>query len=134
MLSRTQVLGTVAMAALVQTSAFAGTIRIGVIAPLSGPYAQAGASWKAAFAVYQKLNGDPATGDKVELLPAVWHPHLAHPLAFLENAALMPWMGMLLPSASLGAVLAVLNQTMHGEKAQRLLVWLWRRRVLELVG
>lgn len=72
MLTRTQVLGTVAVAALVQTSAFAGTIRIGVIAPLSGPYAQAGASWKAAFAVYQKLNGDPATGDKIEL---VWRDH-----------------------------------------------------------
>lgn len=74
------------------------------------------------------------TGDKVELLPAIWHPHLEHPLAFWENEALLPWMGMLLQSASLGAVLAVLNQTMHGEKAQRLLVWLWRRRVLDVVG
>lgn len=53
-------------------NAFAETIRVGVIAPMSGPYAQAGAAWKASFAVYQKLNGDSANGNKVEF---VWRDH-----------------------------------------------------------
>jgi branched-chain amino acid transport system substrate-binding protein len=65
-------LGTIAITALIHSGAHAETIRIGVIAPLSGPYAQAGASWKAAFAVYQKLNGDSVDGNKVEL---VWRDH-----------------------------------------------------------
>lgn len=74
------------------------------------------------------------TGDKVELLPAIRHPHLEHPLAFWEDEALLPRLGMLLQAATLGVVLGVLKQTMDGQKAQRLLAWLWRRGVLEVVG
>lgn len=69
---RKQALLAAALAALLPAGANADTIRVGVVAPLSGPYAQAGAAWKAAFAVYQKLNGDAVNGDKVEI---VWRDH-----------------------------------------------------------
>lgn len=57
---------------IIHGGAWADTIKVGVIAPLSGPYAQTGASWKAAFAAYQKLNGDTVAGHKVEF---IWRDH-----------------------------------------------------------
>lgn len=74
------------------------------------------------------------TGDKVELLSAMRHPHLEHPLAFWENEALLPRMGMLLQTVTLSSVLGVLNQSMNRQKARRLMAWLWQRGLLEVVG
>lgn len=71
------------------------------------------------------------TDNQVELIPALQHPHLERPVAFWENEALLPRLGILSQKATLSAVLAILNQSMSMHKAQRLLVWLWQWGLLE---
>jgi branched-chain amino acid transport system substrate-binding protein len=50
------------------TTAFADTIKVGLIAPFSGPTAAFGAAWKQAIDAYQKQHGDSAAGHKVEIV------------------------------------------------------------------
>lgn len=75
-----------------------------------------------------------ATGDKVELLPAMRHPHLERPLAFWENEAVLPRLEILSQQTSLSSARDLLAQTMGLQKAQRLLTWLWQRGLLEVVS
>src|SRR5215211_4683290 len=44
------------------------TIRVGVIAPFSGPFADYGKQFDAGIKAYQKLHGDKAGGHKVEII------------------------------------------------------------------
>ncbi|HWX02761.1 flavin-dependent monooxygenase QhpG [Collimonas sp.] len=73
-------------------------------------------------------------GDKVELLPAMRHPHLERPLAFWENEAILPGLGILLQKASSASVLGLLGQSMSLQKARRLLAWLWQRGLVEIAS
>ncbi len=69
--------------------------------------------------------------DKVQLCRALKHPHLSRPIAFLENEALLPRLNILDQPASLAKVLAVLNQAMSPQKAQRVLTWLWQKGLVQ---
>ncbi|PFH10279.1 flavin-dependent dehydrogenase [Collimonas sp. PA-H2] len=74
------------------------------------------------------------TGDKVELLPAMRHPHLERPLAFWENEAILPRLGILSQKTTLSSMLDILGQSMPLQKARRLLTWLWQRGLVEIVS
>jgi branched-chain amino acid transport system substrate-binding protein len=45
-----------------------GVVKVGVIAPLSGPFADYGKMWQAAALAFQKMNGTTAGGMKVEIV------------------------------------------------------------------
>jgi branched-chain amino acid transport system substrate-binding protein len=45
-----------------------GTIKVGVIAPFSGPFADYGKEMEAGIKAYMKLNGDTVAGKKVEVI------------------------------------------------------------------
>jgi branched-chain amino acid transport system substrate-binding protein len=49
-------------------AASADTVKVGMIAPFSGPTAAFGAAWKQAFDAYQKQHGDSVAGHKVEIV------------------------------------------------------------------
>jgi len=58
-----------AVAAVVGCSAAsAETVKVGIIAPFSGPTASFGQAWKQAIDAYQKLHGDSVGGNKVEIV------------------------------------------------------------------
>lgn len=57
-----------AAAALLCAPAFADTVKIGIIAPMSGPYSQVGKAWAEAVKGYQKLNGNQVDGHTVEVI------------------------------------------------------------------
>jgi 2-polyprenyl-6-methoxyphenol hydroxylase-like FAD-dependent oxidoreductase len=69
--------------------------------------------------------------DRVILRPALHHPNLARPIAFLENEPLLPHLAMLHQPSTLAAVLAQLNRRMALPKAQRMLGWLWQQGLLQ---
>lgn len=71
--------------------------------------------------------------DKVEVLPAMRHPHLERPLAFWENEALLPRLGALSNNTRLSSLLDFLGTTMGQQKARRLLDWLWKLGLVEVV-
>jgi len=48
--------------------ALADTIRVGVIAPISGPYSTMGKQWEATIKAYQKINGTSIDGHTVEVV------------------------------------------------------------------
>jgi branched-chain amino acid transport system substrate-binding protein len=48
--------------------AVAKTIKIGMIAPFSGPASLFGQSWTQSIAVFQKMNGDSIDGNKIEIV------------------------------------------------------------------
>jgi branched-chain amino acid transport system substrate-binding protein len=50
------------------TAASAETVKVGIIAPFSGPTASFGTAWKQAIDVYQKQHGDAVGGNKVEIV------------------------------------------------------------------
>ena len=50
------------------TSVSAETVKVGLIAPFSGPYAIYGKSWQEALDVYRKQHGDEAGGVKIEFV------------------------------------------------------------------
>ncbi len=50
------------------TSASAETVKVGLIAPFSGPYAIYGKSWQEALDVYRKQHGDAAGGVRIEFV------------------------------------------------------------------
>jgi branched-chain amino acid transport system substrate-binding protein len=50
------------------TAASADTVKIGMIAPFTGPTAAFGNAWKQAFDAYQKQHGDTVAGHKVEII------------------------------------------------------------------
>jgi branched-chain amino acid transport system substrate-binding protein len=58
----------IAAAFWASTAAFADTVRVGVIAPFSGPTASFGTAWKQAIDAYQKQHGDTVGGHKVEIV------------------------------------------------------------------
>ena len=43
-------------------------VKVGIIAPLSGPFADYGKMWQAAALAHQKMNGPTAGGAKVEIV------------------------------------------------------------------
>ncbi len=67
----------------------------------------------------------------VKMRPALAHPHLERPLAFLENEALLPRLEMILQQPTLGRVLDELAPSISMTKAQRILGWLWMRGLLQ---
>ncbi len=56
------------VAALSSTVALAQTIKVGVIAPFSGPFADYGKQFDAGVKAYQKIHGDTVAGRKVEII------------------------------------------------------------------
>ncbi len=46
----------------------AEVIKVGVIAPMSGPFSAVGQTWEGAVKVYQKLNGTTAGGHTIEVI------------------------------------------------------------------
>lgn len=56
------------VAALSTTAALAQTIKVGVIAPFSGPFADYGKQFDVGVKAYQKLFGDSVAGRKVEVI------------------------------------------------------------------
>src|SRR6187431_2100511 len=54
--------------ALSSTVAFAQTIKVGVIAPFSGPFADYGKQFDVGVKAYQKIHGDTVAGRKVEVI------------------------------------------------------------------
>lgn len=50
------------------TSAFADTVKVGIIAPLSGPYSVNGKMWETTVKAFQKINGATAGGHTVEVV------------------------------------------------------------------
>lgn len=72
--------------------------------------------------------------DRVCLRPALDHPHLERPLAFLENEALFPHLARLAQPLPLAQLLRGLATGMPGQTAQRIAGWLWQRGLLEHVG
>ena len=60
-----------AMAVSLATFAFqsrADVIKVGVIAPMSGPFSAVGQTWEGATKAYQKLNGTTAGGHTIEVI------------------------------------------------------------------
>jgi branched-chain amino acid transport system substrate-binding protein len=58
----------VAAALGASTVASADTVKVGIIAPFSGPTAAFGTAWKQAIDAYQKQHGDTVAGHKVEIV------------------------------------------------------------------
>jgi len=56
------------LTALSSTVALAQTIKVGVIAPFSGPFADYGKQFDAGVKAYQKIHGDTVAGRKVEVI------------------------------------------------------------------
>lgn len=54
--------------ATVAFQARADVIKVGVIAPMSGPFAAVGQTWEGAIKAYQKLHGTTAAGHTVEVI------------------------------------------------------------------
>jgi branched-chain amino acid transport system substrate-binding protein len=50
------------------TSALAQTVKVGIIAPLSGPFSSNGKMWEATVKAYQKIHGTQAGGATVEVV------------------------------------------------------------------
>jgi branched-chain amino acid transport system substrate-binding protein len=57
-----------AIATFVAGAAHAETVRIGIVAPMSGTFAYVGRDWKRAMDAYQKINGETPGGQKLEFL------------------------------------------------------------------
>ena len=58
----------VAIGALFGAAASADTIKVGVIAPFSGPFAQYGTQYRQAIDVYQAEHGDSIGGHQIEFI------------------------------------------------------------------
>lgn len=54
-------------AVVVCTSAYADTIKVGVIGPFSGPFALQGKDFKAGIDAYMAVNGNTVGSDTVEI-------------------------------------------------------------------
>ncbi|NYZ12620.1 ABC transporter substrate-binding protein [Azospirillum sp. RWY-5-1] len=65
---RTALFGTAVGLALMAGPALAATIKVGVIAPFSGPFATAGQTFKQAIEVYQAQHGKTVGGDTIEFV------------------------------------------------------------------
>jgi branched-chain amino acid transport system substrate-binding protein len=50
------------------TVARAEPVKVGIIAPFSGPFSNFGEAWKAAIEAYQKVHGKAAGGQDIELI------------------------------------------------------------------
>ena len=50
------------------TVASAEPVKVGIIAPFSGPFSNFGEDWKRAIEAYQKLHGKWAGGQEIELI------------------------------------------------------------------
>lgn len=57
-----------AIALSLASGALADAVRVGVLAPLSGPFAMYGKQFREAIEVYRKQNGDKAGGHTVEIV------------------------------------------------------------------
>jgi len=67
-LGRIVALGTVALVASAVAAAAADTIKIGLIAPMTGPFAPVGKQMQAGAKLYMQEHGDTVAGKKVELV------------------------------------------------------------------
>lgn len=72
-----------------------------------------------------------AKGDRVTAQPALQHPSLDRPVAFWNGVALFPLLEMLTRATHPFELVAFLGKSMKTEKAQQLLEWLWRQRIIE---
>lgn len=65
-MKRNLMAGVLALACL--APALADTIKVGIIAPVSGPYSTMGKQWEATVKAYQKINGTSVDGHTVEVV------------------------------------------------------------------
>lgn len=63
-----KVIGAAALAGLISGAAHADTIKVGVVASSSGPFAIWGKQFKEAVEAYQAINGDTVNGHKIEFI------------------------------------------------------------------
>jgi 2-polyprenyl-6-methoxyphenol hydroxylase-like FAD-dependent oxidoreductase len=73
-----------------------------------------------------------ATGDRVVAHRALQHPSLERPVAFWGGVALCQHLEMLTRTTTPFELVAFLGRSMEMAKAQKLLVWLWGQRMVEL--
>ena len=71
------------------------------------------------------------TGDRVTAQPALQHPGLDRPIAFWGDVALFPMLDRLNAAVLPLELVPLLGKSMGMDRAQHLLEWLWKRRVLE---
>lgn len=72
--------------------------------------------------------------DKVRQQPAISHPHLERPIAYLENQALLPQLDFLWERQTLITVLERLAISMGMQQAKKIIAWLWQRGIIETVA
>lgn len=72
--------------------------------------------------------------DQVQVQPALSHPHLERPLAFLEDEALAPHLDSLRQARTIDHVVRQFGSSMPAHKASRIAAWMWQRGLLEQVG
>lgn len=54
--------------ALVLPSSYADTVKVGIIAPMSGPFSQVGKYWSESVQAFQKLHGKTVAGHTIEIV------------------------------------------------------------------
>ncbi|MDX5298768.1 MAG: hypothetical protein LPK85_07430, partial [Gammaproteobacteria bacterium] len=69
-------------------------------------------------------------GDLIEEIPALIHPSLARPVAFLDDLELLPLLACLMPGESAPHVLARWQRFLPQAHGLRVLDWLWKQRIL----
>lgn len=67
-MNRKVLAGVLSLAAFFTTGAAADTVKVGIIAPLSGPYSINGKMWEATVKAYQKIHGTTVGGHTVEVV------------------------------------------------------------------
>ncbi|MDN8613393.1 ABC transporter substrate-binding protein [Variovorax ginsengisoli] len=60
--------GAIALSFALATAARADTVKVGIIAPLSGPYSVGGKMWETTVKAFQKINGTSVGGHQVEVV------------------------------------------------------------------
>jgi len=60
--------GALALGLFLSTTALADVVKVGLIAPLSGPYSMNGKIWEAAAKAYQKIHGTTVAGHTVQIV------------------------------------------------------------------
>jgi len=70
--------------------------------------------------------------DKVQRCPAIIHPNLDRPVAFLSNHALVPALDTLRQQACVADLLQALSNSMPSNNAESSFAWLWQQGLLEV--
>lgn len=70
-------------------------------------------------------------GDLIEMRPALFHPRLQRPLAYVNDVAVAPLIEALTPGATARTILETWSRSLRNDPARRLLTLLWSLGVLQ---